>query len=81
MRARVLHSFFDLKAKVSREEGGEFEATAARIREINAAGVRQGVGQLVEGIEEKKPAKPPRGEGGVADGAVGRHQGGGARLA
>ena len=57
MKAKVLHKFFDVKAKVDRKPGEEFEATAARIEEINAAGARQKVGALVEAVEEKKPAK------------------------
>lgn len=53
MKAKVLHRFFDVKAKVDRKQGEEFEATAARVREINAAGY----GQLVEAVEEPKPKK------------------------
>ena len=52
MRARVLHNFLDLEAKVNRKIGDEFEAAAERIAAINAAGH----GQLVEALEEKKKA-------------------------
>lgn len=57
MKAKVLHRFFDVKAKVDRKQGEEFEATAARVREINAAGAKQGIAQLVEAVEEPKPKK------------------------
>ena len=56
MRARVLHNFFDLEAKVNRKIGDEFEAAAERIAAINAAGP----GQLVEALEEEKKKAPKK---------------------
>lgn len=44
MKARVLKTFHDLKARAVRKKGDEFEVTPERFKEINAAGF----GNLVE---------------------------------
>ncbi|CAK7084219.1 hypothetical protein [Tissierella sp.] len=53
MKVRTLIRFSDLKEKVIREVGDEFEATAKRVEEINST---RG-GTLVEVIEEKPKKK------------------------
>lgn len=59
MEARVVAPFFDLKEGVDRKAGASFEATEARIEEINDAGY----GVLVEPVERparKAPARKPK---------------------
>lgn len=56
MEARAVAPFFDLKAGVDRKTGDVFEATKARIEEINAAGY----GTLVEAVAPARKASSRR---------------------
>lgn len=52
MKCKVIREFNDAQDGVLRKEGEVFEATAARINEINSAGY----GELVEKIAAPKKA-------------------------
>ena len=56
MKARVVGGFFDVKEKVPRSVGDEFELTEKRFNEINSAGF----GELVVKVAEEATAPKPR---------------------
>ncbi len=57
MKVVVLERFYDLKEREPREVGEAFEATEARVAQINSAGF----GRLVAPADEPvRPAKRPR---------------------
>jgi hypothetical protein len=59
MKLRCVHEFDDLRERVWRHVGDEFEVTDERYEEIVRAETRQGV-RLVEPVEEPAPAPKPK---------------------
>lgn len=53
MKVQAVRDFFDLKERVNRMAGSEFEVSEDRFEEINS----KGCGVLVTAIEEEPPAE------------------------
>lgn len=53
MKVKAVRDFFDLRERVSRMAGSEFEVNEDRFEEINS----KGCGVLVTAIEEEPPAE------------------------